>query len=407
MSIEKKTKTLNESLRNYMLAHSASVTPDNPTQAGWSGSKIREFQWKPSDILFTYLNDVETKFIDYTNELVDGSNANASAISAEKSRAENAEYVLTNSISKEEETRKANDDALQANIDKEETRAKSEENTLSKKIDTTKSDIIGSTYDDKATDTINGAKAYSEYQRDLAKAYAKEYTDKSANTLNESISSNKSEIEALKTRASNDEIKIDTKMTESAYIGSDGKILASRLPSFVDDVLEYSSKSAFPSTAETGKIYVATDTNKQYRWSGSQYIQISESLAIGETQETAYSGYKGKQNREDIESLKTRTTAVEAKTTENATNIATKQDKLVSGTNIAKVNGNDLLKGGNIVIDVDKGTIDNSLSPTSTNAIQNTAVTLGFSAYDVPNGAYYSRHLEARENGLFLVLKKL
>jgi hypothetical protein len=56
-----------------------------------------------------------------------------------------------------------------------------------------------------------------------------------------------------------------------------GTVPASQLPSYVDDVLEFSSLSAFPATGETGKIYTATATNKIYRWSGSTYIEISPS----------------------------------------------------------------------------------------------------------------------------------
>lgn len=67
----------------------------------------------------------------------------------------------------------------------------------------------------------------------------------------------------------------------------------SLLPSYVDDVLEYSSKSAFPANGEVGKIYVSTDTNLTYRWSGSTYTEISPSLALGETSSTAYAGNKG------------------------------------------------------------------------------------------------------------------
>ena len=55
-----------------------------------------------------------------------------------------------------------------------------------------------------------------------------------------------------------------------------GKVPASQLPSYVDDVEEYSSTSVFPQTGETGKIYVALDTNKNYRWSGSTYIELSK-----------------------------------------------------------------------------------------------------------------------------------
>ena len=54
-----------------------------------------------------------------------------------------------------------------------------------------------------------------------------------------------------------------------------GTIDAARLPSYVDDVLEGVNLAAFPVTGETGKIYVALDTNKTYRWSGSAYVYIT------------------------------------------------------------------------------------------------------------------------------------
>ena len=79
-----------------------------------------------------------------------------------------------------------------------------------------------------------------------------------------------------------------------AELDSSGKVPASQLPSYVDDVLEYSAKASFPATGETGKIYVDTGTNKTYRWSGSAYVEISASLALGETSSTAYRGDRGK-----------------------------------------------------------------------------------------------------------------
>ena len=88
-----------------------------------------------------------------------------------------------------------------------------------------------------------------------------------------------------------------------ATLGSDSKIPAAQLPSYVDDVLEYDNKSAFPKTGEAGKIYVAKDTNLTYRWSGSAYVEVSQSLALGETSSTAYAGDKGKANRDAINSL--------------------------------------------------------------------------------------------------------
>ena len=69
-----------------------------------------------------------------------------------------------------------------------------------------------------------------------------------------------------------------------------GTVDASQLPSYVDDVLEYDSSSYFPSTGEGGKIYVAKDTNLTFRWTGTQYTEISKSLAIGTTAGTACAG---------------------------------------------------------------------------------------------------------------------
>jgi len=79
-----------------------------------------------------------------------------------------------------------------------------------------------------------------------------------------------------------------------AELGSDGKVLSSQLPSYVDDVLEYASLSVFPTTGESGKIYVALNTNLAYRWGGSAYVEISPGVALGEASETAYRGDRGK-----------------------------------------------------------------------------------------------------------------
>jgi hypothetical protein len=60
-----------------------------------------------------------------------------------------------------------------------------------------------------------------------------------------------------------------------ATLDASGIILTSQLPSYVDDVLEYTNLAGFPATGETGKIYVAKDTNKTYRWGGTAYIYIT------------------------------------------------------------------------------------------------------------------------------------
>jgi len=62
-----------------------------------------------------------------------------------------------------------------------------------------------------------------------------------------------------------------------ATLDSSGKVPSSQLPSYVDDVLEYANLASFPVTGTTSIIYVALDTNKTYRWSGSSYVEISPS----------------------------------------------------------------------------------------------------------------------------------
>ena len=85
-----------------------------------------------------------------------------------------------------------------------------------------------------------------------------------------------------------------------ANLSNNGKVPANQLPSYVDDVLEYGTFNTFPTIGEDGKIYVAQDTNLTYRWSGTRYVEISQSLALGETSSTAYPGDKGKQLSEDL-----------------------------------------------------------------------------------------------------------
>lgn len=85
-----------------------------------------------------------------------------------------------------------------------------------------------------------------------------------------------------------------------ANLSNNGKVPASQLPSYVDDVEEYGSLLSFPTQGEEGKIYVAKDTNLTYRWSGSKYVEIGQSIALGETSNTAYPGDKGKQLAEDL-----------------------------------------------------------------------------------------------------------
>lgn len=113
-----------------------------------------------------------------------------------------------------------------------------------------------------------------------------------------------------------------------ATLGTDGKILTSQLPSYVDDVIEgYKSGADFYEdsahtaskkiTGEGGKIYVDLHTNVTYRWSGTAYVEISASLALGETASTAYRGDRGAiaYNHSQSAHARTDATATAASTT--------------------------------------------------------------------------------------------
>ncbi|TGM88288.1 hypothetical protein [Leptospira bouyouniensis] len=71
--------------------------------------------------------------------------------------------------------------------------------------------------------------------------------------------------------------EIDTRLSDFAELDGSGKIPSSVLPSYVDDVLEFADLASLPISGESGKIYITLDNGKQYRWSGSSYVEIVSS----------------------------------------------------------------------------------------------------------------------------------
>ena len=123
-------------------------------------------------------------------------------------------------------------------------------------------------------------------------------SDSSHNMLTRQLATS-NDIRALETKTEDlKNNKLDTSLKGAANgvaeLDANGKVLTSQLPSFVDDVIEAENFAALPNEGETGKIYVTLDDNKTYRWSGSTYVEISASLALGETDSTAYRGDRGK-----------------------------------------------------------------------------------------------------------------
>lgn len=122
---------------------------------------------------------------------------------------------------------------------------------------------------------------------------------------------------------------IDSKGAPSglASLNESGIIPSAQLPSYVDDVIEVDTFSNLPGTGESGKIYIVQDTNLTYRWSGTDYVEISKSLALGETSSTAYPGDKGKATTDKLnripDKLITDTVNVKQSTTEAVLNFTT------------------------------------------------------------------------------------
>ena len=137
-----------------------------------------------------------------------------------------------------------------------------------------------------------------------------------------------------------------------------GLVPSSQLPSFVDDVLEYANLAAFPVSGETSKIYVALDTNRIYRWSGSAYIEISPTVG------TTWGGISGTlSNQTDLQ-----------------TALNNKQNTL-NGTGYLKMSGTTLTY---------VGLIPNADLVNSSVTIQGVSVGLG-SSMNVINGTGFVR----------------
>lgn len=151
--------------------------------------------------------------------------------------------------------------------------------------------ISGATYKSLTTSISNAASAASK-AKDAA-----ETAQTTADNAASAAATAQSGVDAINSAKG--------KASGFASLDSDGKVPSSQLPSYVDDVLEYDYKDStekgsatsgttFPATGETGKIYVSKATNLTYRWGGTTYVEISPSLALGETSSTAFAGDRGK-----------------------------------------------------------------------------------------------------------------
>lgn len=130
---------------------------------------------------------------------------------------------------------------------------------------------------DMPTGTFKGrASAGTGSPEDLTVAQVR--TALAINNVDNTSDANKPISSAVQT-ALNSKIDLTQKGAANGVVplGADTKIAAVYLPSYVDDVEEYDNRAAFPATGEKGKLYVALDTDKTWRWSGTTYIEMKAS----------------------------------------------------------------------------------------------------------------------------------
>lgn len=152
-----------------------------------------------------------------------------------------------------------------------------------------------------------------------------------------------------------------------APLDASGRVASTYLPSFVDDVLEFASSASLPAIGESGKIYVTTDANKTWRWSGTVYVEITaapgSTSAIPEGGSNLYfTGARvlatvltGLSTATNIaisagDSVLSAFGKLQKQITDLVATVAGKQASLVSGTNIKTVGGVSLLGSGDISI---------------------------------------------------------
>ena len=171
-----------------------------------------------------------------------------------------------------------------------------------------------------------------------------------------------------------------------AELDSNKKVPSNQLPSYVDDVLEFANRSAFPVGGEAGKIYVALDTNLTYRWSGSEYVEISQSLALGETNSTAYRGDRGAAayTHAVINKGSQFTNGLYKFATNSEGHVIT-ATAVQNGADIKTINGQNVLGSGNLVIHPG---MENLVDGSATGSVRGINTTVEGSSYTMGINAF-------------------
>lgn len=371
---------------SYLLSYTPKVMPNNPTAQGWTADQIRYYQYHGFEILFDYYVDMYDGFTSDISTINTNITNIQNDISTEISNREQADTNIKESIST---NRKEVDDEIV------------ETNSNLQDLTNTYNEFV-STYNSQLEVILGDLETHS---TDISKLDTRVTNLETKST---EFTNKFSSVDNTLTEVKN---TLNEKVSINSILDTNGIILSSVLPSYVDDVLEYNSKSDFPLSGETGKIYVDKTKNLTYRWSGSVYVEISPSLALGETADTAYSGLKGLTNANNITKLDTRVTSLESRTTlvensvtTNTSDISTLKTNV--GTNTSDIS---TLKTNTSGLS-EKITTNTSDIGTLSSKVNDLASKIDNISFDTlksvdSDGTKYLVHLEASSDGLSLVFE--
>ena len=223
--------------------------------------------------------------------------ANEAATNANQA-AENANTSATNADAKAEAAQKAADNATASANQADQAAVNANTATTRATAAAEKAENAA----DVASGVVNEAQQATANANQAAQSANEAATNanQAATSANDAATEAHTQAEYAKTQGDYAKAEGDRVLAEKgqpgglAELDESGRVPSSQLPSYVDDVINVATYSQLPNPGESGKIYITEDTNLTYRWSGSGYVEISPSLALGETSATAYRGDRGK-----------------------------------------------------------------------------------------------------------------
>lgn len=291
---------------------------------------------------------------------------------------------LEDEISDNEDLRIA---AEESRVQAEQDRVRAEDIRKESEIDRNTAETNRVTAETKRENDFSTSKTAADIAADNANRAASEADEAvenantALNTMNDAVSRIETDIDSIKTLINSDTtLKKDDMGVASgvATLDTSGKVPASQLPSFVDDVLEGEAQGVVVDsttgsrtatgfiltgqtevcTPETGKIYLDVSSNASYRWGGSLYVTIGSSVSLGTTSTTAFPGNRGLANEKAITSLQNDIASLKAEdiSFDNTTSFITSanvQGAIERLTQVATITDDGLLSS------VDKARIDN------------------------------------------------